>query len=354
MVTNSNPRISVIVPAYNAEKVVEKCVQSILEQSLHDLEIIIVEDGSRDSTRDIVCELAKSDTRIRLILKDENEGLSAGRNSALEIATGEYVGFVDADDWVEKEYFETLYQQGNQADLIVTGYKHDAMDEERSVVNVSRTVLMQNGFWTDKKEIVSKAADVDTSKMFAYTWNKLYRKAIIDSNQLRFSKQVLIEDFLFNTCFWDKIESLSVVGVAGYHYVKASKDALTQKFLPDFLDIMDLRFNSIKQLLKKNGVYSGSAKEQLANVHIKHAIAGVVRNCSSKGHYNWREQYRRVKELLKKETSKEAIKYANGETKQEKVCNLVFKSRIPAFVLCLGKTIYAMQTKSKTAFDKMK
>lgn len=346
--------VSVIVPAYNAESVVRNCIESILEQTLQNIEIIIVEDGSKDSTRVILQELALKDARIRLILKDQNEGLSAGRNSALEIASGEYVGFVDADDWVEKDYFETLYQQGEQADLIVAGYLHDAMDEERSKVNVSRQVSMNGGSWNDKSTIVTQAAYVDTAKMFAYTWNKLYKRDIIKENQMSFTRQVLIEDFVFNTCYWDKIESLSIVDYAGYHYVKASKDALTQKFLPDFLDIMDLRYNSIRQLLEKNGVYCGNAKEQLANVHIKHAIAGVVRNCSAKGNYSWSGQHRRVKELLKKENSKEAIKYAKGKTKQEKLCNFVFKSRIPSLVLCLGKTIFVMQTKSKTAFDKMK
>ena len=346
--------VSVIVPAYNAENVVENCVKSILSQSMQNLEIIIVEDGSKDSTRKIVTELAKRDNRIRLILKEQNEGLSAGRNSALEMATGEYIGFVDADDWVEKDYFETLYKQGNQADLIVTGYMHDAMDENRNVVNVSRDVLMASGFWKEKKEIVSKAADVDTAKMFAYTWNKLYKRKIITANKMNFSKQVLIEDFLFNTCFWDKIESLSVVGVAGYHYVKASKDALTQKFLADFLDIMDLRFDSIKQLLKKNEVYSGNARQQLANVYIKHAIAGVVRNCSPKGNYTFSEQHKRVQQLMRKDNAAEAIQHAKGKTRQEKLCNLIFKTKMSILILALGKMIYAMQTKSKTAFDKMK
>lgn len=346
--------VSVIVPAYNAQDVIKNCVESILAQTLKNIEVIIVEDGSTDSTREILYELVQKDERIHLILKDSNEGLSAGRNSAMEIATGEYVGFVDADDWVEKEYFQTLYHQGNQADLIVAGYKHDAMDENRNVVNVSRDVLMESGFWDEKKEIVSKAADVDTAKMFAYTWNKLYKREIITANQMNFSKQVLIEDFLFNTCFWDKIELLSIVDYTGYHYVKASKDALTQKFLADFLDIMDLRFDNIRQLLQKNDVYCGNAQQQLANVYIKHAIAGVVRNCSAKGNYSWSEQLKRVQELLKKSNAIEAMKYAKGSTRQEKLCNFVFKTQMSIFVLVLGKIIYAMQTKSKTAFDRMK
>lgn len=354
MATSSNPKVSVLVPAYNAEAVIANCIESILAQSLKEMEIIVVEDGSKDSTRSILCDLAEKDERIRLILKDQNEGLSAGRNSALALAKGEYVGFVDADDWVEPEYFATLYARGKQADLVICGYLHDAMDEDRNAVNVSRSVTMAGGFWDDKKELVSQAAAVDTAKMFAYTWNKLYKREIIQENGMLFSKQVLIEDFLFNVGYWDTIESLCVLDYAGYHYVKASKDALTQKFLPDFLDIMDLRFSGIRNLLKKHDVYCGDAKAQLANVYIKHAIAGVVRNCSAKGNYSWSAQYKRVKELLQKETARETIKYAKGISKQEKVCNLIFKSKIPVFVLLFGKMIYAMQTKSKTAFDKMK
>lgn len=346
--------VSVIVPAYNAEKVVKNCINSILKQSLENIEIIAVDDGSKDSTRMILRDLANKDSRIVLVEKDHNEGLSAGRNSAIKVAKGEYVGFVDADDWVERDYFKNLYEHGKNADLVVAGYQHDAMDEDRGAVNISRIVVMSDGYWSEKKKIVEQAAYVDTAKMFAYTWNKLYKRTIIEENKLEFSKQVLIEDFIFNTFYWNKISTLCIIENAGYHYVKASKDALTQKFLPDFLDIIKLRFEYIKKLLNNNDVYDGIPKEQLANVYIKHAIAGVVRNCSPKGNYSFTEQYRRTRNLLKMEQSKEAAKNAKGKSKQEKVCNFIFKSHITILLLLLGKMIYAMQTKSKTIFDKLK
>lgn len=346
--------VSVIVPAYNAEKVVENCIGSISKQSLKDIEIIAVDDGSKDSTRKVLEKLAEGDNRIRLIKKDKNEGLSAARNSALEIATGEYVGFVDADDWVEEDTFEKMFQEGKGADLIVSGYKHDTMEENRKQVNISREVKTQPGYWNKKAEVISRAAYIDTAKMFAYTWNKLYRREIIERKKLVFSKQVLIEDFIFNTEFWNEISTLSVVRCTGYHYVKASKDALTQKFLPDFLQIMNLRFDCMKNLLEKNGVYEENCKEQVANIYIKHAVAGIVRNCSPAGNYSFKEQFDRVKKLLKDTHSKEACQNAKGNSKQERVCNLVFKSKIALMNLLLGKMIYAMQTKSKTAFDKLK
>ena len=346
--------VSVIVPAYNAEKVVKNCVESILRQTLKNIEIIAVDDGSKDHTRSVLRELAQKDERITLIEKDKNEGLSAARNSALKVAKGEYVGFVDADDWVEEDTFGNMYTKGQGADLVVAGYLHDTMDENRTMVNISRNVSAEPGYWTKKSEVVSKAADIDTAKMFAYTWNKLYKRDLILESHLEFSKQVLIEDFIFNTLFWDKISTLSVIEDMGYHYVKASKDALTQKFLPDFLDIMNLRFEYIRKLLEKNNVYEGNAKEQLANIYIKHAIAGVVRNCFPMGHYSFKEQYARTKTMLRYRYAKEACQNAKGNSKQEKVCNLVFKTRITLLVFLLGKAIYMMQTKSKTAFDKLK
>lgn len=346
--------VSIIVAAYNAEKVVKNCIESILEQTLKNIEIIVVDDGSKDQTRKVLRELAQKDARIILVEKDQNEGLSAARNSALKVASGEYVGFVDADDWVEENRFSNMYTKGRGADLIVAGYLHDTMDEARIQVNISREVCATPGCWAEKKEIVSKAADIDTAKMFAYTWNKIYRRELIVSNHLEFSKQVLIEDFIFNTLFWDKISTLSVIEDMGYHYVKASKDALTQKFLPDFFDIMNLRFGYIRNLLVKNEVYTGKAKEQLANVYIKHAIAGVVRNCSPMGNYSFSEQYARTKTMLQYKQAKEVCQNARGNSKQEKVCNLVFKTRQTLLVLLLGKAIYMIQTRSKTAFDKLK
>lgn len=346
--------ISVIVPAYNAEKVVGDCLNSILEQTLQNIEIIVVDDGSKDSTRKILREFCEKDSRVRVIEKDQNEGLSAARNSALKIAQGKYIGFVDADDWVEKDYFESMYSAGNGADLIVTGYQHDTMSEDRKELHISRTVCMTGGYFDNKREVVSKAADIDTVKMFAYTWNKLYERSLIEENGLKFSKQVLIEDFIFNTLYWDKISSICIVPKSGYHYIKASKEALTQKFLPDFLEIMNKRFDYMKTLMVGNSVYSDSVKEQLANIYIKHALAGVVRNCAPEGRYSFFEQHHRTKILLKNERSIEASHNAKGHSKQEKICNLLFKTRLTFLVLCFGKILYAMQTKSKTIFDRLK
>ncbi len=346
--------ISIIIPAYNAEKSIRDCVKSVLSQTLKDIEIIIVDDGSNDFTRSILLELSEQDSRIHLVKKDKNEGLSAARNSGMKVARGEYIGFVDADDWLEEDYLETMYNNGKNADLIVAGYQHDTMDENRKGVYVSRKVSMKGEYWTEKKQIVLQAAYIDTGKMFAYTWNKLYKRELIEQNNFSFPQQVFIEDFIFNTLYWNVVCSLQIIEHTGYHYVKGSKEALTQKFLSDFFDIMYKRFDYIKRLLCKNDVYYGTGKEQLANIYIKHMISGVTRNCVKEGNYSFTEQYRQVKKMLKNKRSREARKNAKGCSNQEKVCNLFFKSKSAFLVLCFGKILYLIQTKTKTVYDRLK
>ena len=119
----SKPLISVIVPVYNVEQYLPKCIDSILAQTYENLEIILVEDGTKDSSGVICDEYAAKDARIRVIHK-ENGGLSSARNAGMEIARGEYFGFVDSDDWIEPEMYENLMAlaQKYDADVFVKGY----------------------------------------------------------------------------------------------------------------------------------------------------------------------------------------------------------------------------------------
>lgn len=115
-------KVSVIIPVYNSEKYVEKCIRSVMEQSYKDLEIIVINDGSTDSSIDILQKLSEEDGRIRLI-NQENAGVAAARNEGLKLATGEYLVFVDGDDYIGQEYIQNLYccAQRKHADIVICG-----------------------------------------------------------------------------------------------------------------------------------------------------------------------------------------------------------------------------------------
>ena len=119
-----NPQISVIVPIYNVEKYLAKCIDSIINQTLTNIEIILVNDGSTDNSRKIIDKYDKKDSRIKVIHK-KNGGQGSARNAGLDIAKGEYIGFVDSDDWIDSNMYENLYNAAisNNADIVVCNRK---------------------------------------------------------------------------------------------------------------------------------------------------------------------------------------------------------------------------------------
>ena len=145
---------SVVVPVYNVEKYLRECVESILRQTFDDFELILVDDGSKDSSGAICDEYAATDNRIKVIDK-ENEGQAIARNLGIKIAKGEYLGFVDSDDWVDEEYFENLYEsaQRNNCDIACAGFKRckpnktkikKSFNEEKVLTFIKSKVIADN------------------------------------------------------------------------------------------------------------------------------------------------------------------------------------------------------------------
>ncbi|BFL46215.1 glycosyltransferase family 2 protein [Lactonifactor longoviformis] len=348
--------ISIIVPAYNAEKTVKKAVESAIHQTYKELEIIIVDDGSKDNTRKILEQMAGSDTRIKLIKKDQNEGLSAARNSGMSCASGEYLTFLDADDWIDVEHIEKLLEADKErhSDLIIGGYTHETMNETRTEAIVKREVKVDAKYIDRRKEILKSAVYFDSKKVFAYTCIKLYKTNIINDNNLQFEKCPLIEDFLFNVKYWNYIKSLSSSDNTGYHYVKATSEALTQRFLPNYFELINVRLDAMRSLLQQNNLYVGNVRTMVANVHIKHCIAAMVRNNAEAAGFSIKEIYRENKRILKHENSVEAAKYAKGSTIQERVCNLIFKTKCASLNSFFAYIVCKMQNSKGAVFDKLK
>lgn len=346
--------VSVIVPAYNAEKTVGKALQSLIDQTFKDIEIIIIDDGSKDKTREIISSFAAKDTRIKLILKDVNEGLSAARNSGIKIANGDYIGYLDSDDWCEKDMFEKLYNGANDADVVVSGFYHDSLADDGSLVVQTVDRMTESASTSDKKEIVKWAAKLDSMRIFAFTWNKLYRRKFLEKTGIIFEQQTLIEDYMYNCKIWESVKKLSVVEGAYYHYIKFSKEALTQKFLPNYFEIIDKRYVLMRAIFEKESLFEGEMREILCNMHIKHVLAGMVRNFNKQSNYSAKQQKEKIKEMLNHPNCVQAMSYAVGKRKQEKICNFIFRTKSVFLNYLFSKAIYKMQNSPNKLFDKLK
>ncbi len=348
------PALSVIIPVYNGEATLSAAIESVLSQTMKNIEVIIVNDGSRDSTEQIIEKYKSQYPGIIFLNKEKNEGLSAARNSGLELVQGEYFTFVDADDRVEPHAYERLLSHSDGADVVVSGFYHDTMNPDGSVSVSVEDSTGETVIVSDKSSILDKIALLDKKRLFAFTWNKLYKKSFIDSTGVRFENQTLIEDYLFNCKVFDKISKLSLVDGCIYHYIKFSKEALTQKYLPDYFEIIDKRYVLMKNIFENNGLFDGENRETVSNMHIKHVVSGIVKNCSEKSGLTKKQQKAVIKNLFEDSNCLEAIKYAKGQRKQEIICNAVFSTKSVFLNFALAKTLYKMQNSKSNLFDKLK
>lgn len=212
-----NPTISVIVPVYNVEQYLHKCINSIINQTYRQLEIILIDDGSPDNSGSICDEYVKKDTRIKVI-HQKNKGLSGARNSGLEIATGDYVGFVDSDDWIHEKMFEALITQSilHQSDL-----SSCAVQESNKTRNEVR-LENQKPKILDKKDLVYNYLNFGF-----YIPRNLYSRELI--KDFRFDENVLfVEDMFFGINIVERIDNSVFVDFPYYVYNTDNDMSLTR------------------------------------------------------------------------------------------------------------------------------
>ena len=228
--------ISVIIPVYNAEKVLKKCVDSILVQSYQDLEIILVNDGSQDDSLKVCENLSKSDDRIRVI-NQKNEGAAVARNTGLDAATGEYIMFVDSDDWIESDMFgvllDALLTQGADT-AICNFYIENAATKDSSV---QRMPFPYDFYATE--DIGDCVAKLDETGKFSYLWNRLYIKRIINEYHIRFEKEFTTgEDLDFNFKYFQHIQKCVILDQPMYHYIKDGTNSLCSRYKESLYEIV--------------------------------------------------------------------------------------------------------------------
>ena len=235
--------ISIIVPCFNSEKTIATCLMSIKKQSYCNIEIIVIDDGSTDATVSIAKNLAKNDNRIKVYSK-LNEGVSIARNYGIEKATGEYIGFVDADDTIICNMYEKMIfaLENTQAGLVVCKY---FTNKEKNIDD--------NFFW-NKDQYIHEMF-LPSCKIAAFVWNRLYRKEYIDKYSIRFHTDIKVcEDTLFNFEYLKNINSIYVVNESLYEYQINSNSAMFgDKFIANKLTAMEAYDIMLKQT--ENSVY---------------------------------------------------------------------------------------------------
>ncbi len=234
-------KISIIVPIYNAENYLRQCINSILEQTYSNLEIILVDDGAEDKSGEICDELEKTDDRIKVI-HVENGGVSRARNIGLENATGEYIMFIDADDFYEKNSCEILYNTitQNDADFVVGNYINTTANGEKWEDPIFSQQSYDN-FWLSVN---------DHKKSFyvmnSVVWNKIFKREFIEKNNFRFKDGMIAEDAIFSiSCYFNSDKAYYTNEVVYNYRQNKDKTSITTTCSKEYF----LKINETYQML---------------------------------------------------------------------------------------------------------
>ena len=221
------PKVSIIVPIYNVERWLDRCVQSLINQTLTDIEIILVDDKSPDNCPRLCDEYAVKDKRIKVIHKAENEGLGYARNSGLDVATGKYVAFIDSDDYIELNAYERLYQECESNDLEICYFRHRRVDENGKYYDIphgTRIYDFKNSEEVDNLLLAMLGDGPSCSDMrmrvSVSTCMALYNRCVIERNSIRFvsEREVASEDLIFHINFLPKVKRVRVLPDVYYNY----------------------------------------------------------------------------------------------------------------------------------------
>lgn len=243
--------ISIIVPVFNGEQTIQKCLLSIISQTYKDIEVIVVNDGSTDQTQACVEAIALHDQRVKLI-SQSNQGVSVARNLGMKVAQGDYIGFVDADDWVTPNFVESLIDVATRhdADVVECGYyiesrTHNSRKSEsvlEKVIDKSEDVLKNYLSQTNMKNVV---------------WNKIFKASVL--NGIEFKSFALGEDFVFLVQVYNRVERYVSTSHMLYHYVLHEESVTQRAFNIKQLDAV----KSAEFVLEQN-----LAKEHTSLVHM--------------------------------------------------------------------------------------
>lgn len=231
-------KVSVIVPFYNVEKYIDKCLNSLVNQTLEDIEIIIVNDGSKDNSETIAKEYASKYKNKIIYLKKENGGLSDARNYAIPYATGEYIAFLDSDDYVEVNMYEQMYEKAKKenADIVECDFLWEYPNEK---------IESKGRIYKDKHDILLNARVV--------AWNKLIKKELIEKTKVKFPYGLRYEDVEFFYKLIPYINKLDIVNKPFVHYVQRDNSISNSQNsrTKEIIDILD----NVINYYKENAIY---------------------------------------------------------------------------------------------------
>ena len=312
------PKVSVIVPIYNVEKYLNRCIDSILNQTFTDFELILVDDGSPDRSGKICDEYAEKDDRVKVIHK-QNGGVSAARNTGIDEAVGEYIMFVDSDDYIDSMMLQVMFSEKSE-DVILSGLKYVDMDGNliKEYKENEFSAIGQNLF------IEEYYIDMNKKCILNGPYNKLFKRSIIKENNIKFNESISIcEDGLFVVNFLQHCKTFSNINEAYYNYVQYAQGSLMSKYNANAFNACELLYNAKIKFININNK-KDILKSEIDN-EILRLFISFFSQIYSRSDMNFADKYNAAKNAIKNKTFKMLLNNSNENKPKIKLMKIAIK-----------------------------
>ena len=279
------PKVSIIVPIYNVEPYLDRCMQSLLKQTLKDIEIILVDDASPDNCPSMCDNYAKQDSRIKVIHK-KNEGLGFARNSGLEIATGKYIAFLDSDDFVDISMYEKLYSTATEynLDTVFCGFNQYDSHHIKSKQEVSTLTIYKSKDIKDKvllNMIAGNPEQKEDRTLFMSVWHAIYSNKLIQKNKIRFcsEREIISEDIIFDIDYLTQAQRIAYIPDCLYYYC-LNTNSLSRIFRKDRNDKIITMYKKLTMKAEELN-WQSNEKLRIMRLFIGYSRNAMIDLCNS-------------------------------------------------------------------------
>lgn len=345
-----NPLISVVMPVYKVENYLSAAIDSVLEQTYENLELVLVDDCSPDKCGEICDEYVRKDNRIKVIHKEKNGGLGKARETGLEYVSGRWVMFMDSDDLILPDTLaETASVAGDNTDIVIFGFIMRYENAEGKTEYETKRIP-ENSKTAGLKEIAQLIVELDKNSVFNYMCNKLYRAEFLKNNGVEFNTVQSMEDFFYNIEAFPMAREIVTIDKPFYIYRKPKHETLVSAYNPVFFELCKKRYDMQKCLLQSAALATDENIQALYLIYIKHLISCLSRNSSVQS-LSMKSKHDNIKKYLNDPLTEEILEFYMPTSLKMKLMANIFKKRNVLLAALVGRTVSFTQNKMGRLFS---
>ena len=348
------PKVSVIVPAYNVDRFVGRAIESIQNQTLRDFELLVVDDGSTDRTDQVCDRIAERDIRVEVI-HTPNQGAALARNAALDRAQGEYVHFIDGDDWAEPSMLADMVElaDAHDLDLVIAGFYIDTYygndGQHTTELKSQPSVVCES-----QAQFRAMAWRLFDTNLLYTPWNKLIRRSYIERGHLRF-RQTFWDDFPFVLDLVRDIERVAVTERAYYHFIRLRSESETARWRPNMYEKREEEHGWMLDLYEHWGLAGDPASAEMIQRRYIERLVGCIENvCDPSCTLTQQQKREQVERMITSDRAQLAVAVARPRSKMMRAMLVPVRRMDATMALAEGRLISYVKRHNTKLFATLK